>query len=103
MQGATLDRRAECCASGVLDACGDCDGPAKTVDVQGACCSSKTLDAGGFCCLRCALRIYAAVPHQADLGLKSCVLTLTVSPMLWHSCALWRVAFLLHAEGYCVT
>ena len=67
LQGATLDRRAECCASGVLDACGDCDGPARTVDAQGVCCASKVLDAGGFCCSRCCTR--RVWSHGVRLGL----------------------------------
>lgn len=34
LQGAITDRNASCCTSGRLDACGQCDGPAKAVDVQ---------------------------------------------------------------------
>lgn len=44
-----LDAQGECCASGVLDACGVCDGPAKLVDVRGVCCEA-VLDAAGVCC-----------------------------------------------------
>ena len=34
LQGATLDRNAECCTSGNIDACGACDGKAKLVDAE---------------------------------------------------------------------
>lgn len=50
MQGAVLDRHSRCCLSGHLDACGECDGGAKAVDVENGCCSSGALDGAGFCC-----------------------------------------------------
>ena len=50
LQGAALDRHSTCCASGKLDACGACDGPAKAVDVQNVCCASGVLDGNGYCC-----------------------------------------------------
>ena len=50
LQGAVLDRHSACCASGILDACGACGGPARAVDVQNVCCSSGQLDGDGYCC-----------------------------------------------------
>lgn len=50
LQGAVLDRHSACCTSGVVDACGECHGPAKAVDVQNACCTSGVLDGDGYCC-----------------------------------------------------
>ena len=46
---AVIDGDGNCCYSGKVDACGECDGAARTVDVRGECCPGK-LDAGGFCC-----------------------------------------------------
>ena len=46
---AVLDGSGKCCASGVVDACGLCDGPSRVVDVIGQCCAGS-LDAGGHCC-----------------------------------------------------
>ena len=46
---AVIDGDGNCCYSGKVDACGECDGEARTVDVRGECCPGK-LDAGGFCC-----------------------------------------------------
>jgi hypothetical protein len=49
-QDAVLDRHSQCCASGAVDACGECDGPAKLLDVELRCCGSDALDAAGYCC-----------------------------------------------------
>ena len=46
---ARLDGDGVCCFSGVVDACGTCDGLATAVDARGVCCEGS-LDAGGFCC-----------------------------------------------------
>ena len=46
---AVIDGDGNCCYSGKVDACGECDGAARTVDVRGECCPGK-LDAGGLCC-----------------------------------------------------
>eukprot|EP01029_Cantina_marsupialis_P020653 TRINITY_DN4854_c0_g3_i14.p1 TRINITY_DN4854_c0_g3~~TRINITY_DN4854_c0_g3_i14.p1 ORF type:complete len:3558 (-),score=1428.50 TRINITY_DN4854_c0_g3_i14:281-10087(-) len=43
-----LDYHGECCASGVLDACGICNGNAKTIDALGKCCEYE-VDAMGLC------------------------------------------------------
>jgi hypothetical protein len=92
-QGATLDRRAECCASGLLDACGDCDGPARAVDAQGACCPSAALDAGGFCCVRSPPWSARRLPTLCNPELlspvrlcSSAIVNTGVSQALQHTC-----------------
>jgi hypothetical protein len=46
---AIIDRSGACCESGVVDACGICDGDGTIIDIAGQCCSGA-LDAGGYCC-----------------------------------------------------
>ena len=47
----TLNGTGACCASGVVNKCGVCDGPAEAVlDIHGACCSAGVLDEMGKCC-----------------------------------------------------
>jgi hypothetical protein len=46
---AVLDGRGRCCESGVVDACGVCDGVGVSVDVLGVCCGS-VLPPSGVCC-----------------------------------------------------
>ena len=66
-----MDGSARCCTSGKRDACGVCDGSAKTVDVQNVCCQSGVLDAGGFCCESGALDECGVCNGDS----QSCVLT----------------------------
>jgi len=47
---ARLDRAGACCPSGVLNACGVCDGPATAVMALGVCCTSGVREASGKCC-----------------------------------------------------
>ena len=73
-QGAALDRHSQCCASGRLDACGTCDGPALLVDATPACCASGVLDAGGLCCASGAVDECGVCDGQSG----SCALHTTV-------------------------
>ncbi len=46
-----LDKDGQCCASGTLNRCGVCDGPAAAVfSADLTCCVSGVLDAEGVCC-----------------------------------------------------
>ena len=46
-----LAANGSCCASGILNACGECDGPVTAVvSVIGQCCALGVLDASGLCC-----------------------------------------------------
>jgi hypothetical protein len=46
-----LDIDGGCCASGVVNRCGVCDGPAAAaIAVTGTCCTNGVLDADGLCC-----------------------------------------------------
>jgi hypothetical protein len=47
--GTQLDSKGSCCDTGVVDACGVCNGTGRAVDALGACCSAA-LDAQGVCC-----------------------------------------------------
>ena len=44
-----LDKDGNCCTSGRVDACGNCDGKGKSIDILGQCCEGD-LAADGFCC-----------------------------------------------------
>lgn len=44
-----LDAYGRCCPTGLLDACGRCNGPARVVSATGECCNTQ-LDAAGNCC-----------------------------------------------------
>jgi hypothetical protein len=47
----TLAQDGTCCPSGILNACGECDGPvASVIAANGICCSTGVLDADGLCC-----------------------------------------------------
>lgn len=47
--GALIDAKGSCCETGIVDACGFCNGTGKAVDSLGACCAG-VLDAQGICC-----------------------------------------------------
>lgn len=44
-----LDQDGHCCASGIVDACGVCDGKGRYLDAVGVCCET-TLDSNNRCC-----------------------------------------------------
>ena len=47
----TLAQDGTCCPSGILNACGECDGLVTSViAANGICCSTGVLDADGLCC-----------------------------------------------------
>jgi hypothetical protein len=47
--GSINDASGACCAAGVLDACGVCNGTGVAVDIRGKCCRSP-LPPSGICC-----------------------------------------------------
>ena len=81
-QGTALDAHAQCCASGRLDACGACDGPALLSDATAACCASGVLDAGGLCCASGAVDECGVCDGQSG----SCGLHATLDLQVWCRC-----------------
>jgi hypothetical protein len=49
-EGSQTDGQGACCPSGIVDACGKCDGTGVVTDARGVCCSTP-LPPSGLCCV----------------------------------------------------